>query len=298
MALITAPLACGDDKGGETETGGVTAMTVDTTQSTSTTATTTNEATGTTEDETTTTTASPTSTAPPTTSPTATTDDTTTGGGAGQFCQESCAGDADCTINGVDMGYTCQNNRCVDEGAKCSTDEQCNATISGWVVDCAAQAECMAGSACVDIGGGMGKCAIEPNDVVMCATLMMEDVMIDTIEGDMMVTVCGRTGARCEDEVCFDPCEANADCPAQGGHPTCNVGTGKCECASDDDCKGSGIAGYAVCNGGVCGCGQDSDCAGTMYSDKCYDGACGCSSVNACMSDALFDNTMKVCEGA
>ena len=122
--------------------------------------------------------------------------------------------------------------------------------------------------------------------------------MIDTIEGDMTVTVCGKTGAKCEDEVCFDPCEANAECPAQGGHPICNVDTGRCECASDDDCKSSGVPGFAVCNGGVCGCGQDSDCAGTTNADKCHDGVCGCSSVDVCTGDSLFDNTMKVCEGA
>jgi hypothetical protein len=112
---------------------------------------------------------------------TATTDDTTTTGDAGQFCQETCAGDADCMINGVDMGYTCQDNRCVNDAFKCSSDAQCNATVSEWFLDCAAQADCMMGSKCVDVGGGVGKCAIEPNDFVMCATLMMEEIIIDTI---------------------------------------------------------------------------------------------------------------------
>ncbi|WAS91674.1 hypothetical protein [Nannocystis punicea] len=302
FVALLAPLACGDDKGGDTETSGVATETTQSSQPTQasqtmgatmagtegtegTAGTETSAATESSETETVPTTAGPTT-------------EGETNGGSGQFCQEECAGDADCTLGGVDMGYTCQNSRCVNESFKCSTDTQCNATISGWVLDCAAQADCMMGYACVNIGDGVGKCAIVPSDFIMCETLTQEQLMADPIEGGAQIAVCGKTGAKCENEVCFDPCEANTDCPAQGGHPVCNTGTGRCECGSDADCTASGFPGFAVCNAGVCGCGQDSDCAGTMYSDKCYDGTCGCSTVDVCQTAQAFDGTMKVCEGA
>ncbi|MDC0672659.1 hypothetical protein [Nannocystis radixulma] len=310
LALCAAPLACGDDKGGDTETSGVA------TQGTQTQATMASQTMGPTTDDTdagtateagtdtaasdtaaTDTAATETTVAPTTTMPPPTTTEDPTGAGSGQFCQEACAGDADCLIGGVDMGYTCQDNRCQNAASKCSADTQCNALFSGWVMDCAAQADCMMGYACVDIGDGVGKCAITPSDFIMCETLTMEEMMLDAIEGGMQITVCGKTGAKCDNEVCIDPCEANTDCPAQGGHPMCNVDTGRCECGSDADCAATGLSQFAVCNNGVCGCGQDSDCAGTMYSDKCFEGSCGCSSVDVCANPNVFDGTMKACEG-
>lgn len=304
LALCVAPLACGDDKGGDTDVTGVatqSTQTMGTTDGTDTGSATQSTTEGGTE-STATTAPDPTDTSPTSTTatPPTTTEDPTadpTGAGSGQFCQEACAGDADCMIGGVDMGFTCQDSRCISDAGKCSTDTQCNAVFSGWVMDCAAQADCTMGYACVDIGEGVGKCAITPNDFVTCETLTMEELMLDAIEGGMQLTVCGKTGAKCDNEICTDPCEANTDCPANGGHPVCNVGTGRCECGSDEDCAVIGMPQFATCNSGVCGCAQDTDCVGTMYSDKCFEGSCGCSTVDVCMNDSAFDGTTKVCEG-
>jgi len=310
LAVCAAPLACGDDKGGDTDATGVATQSTQSTQTMGATMNDTDTGSATqnttdggtdstaTEPDPTATETSPTTTPPTTTEdPTADPTEDPTAGGSGQYCQEACAGDADCMIGGVDMGYTCQDSRCVNAASKCSADTQCNALFSGWVMDCVAQADCMMGYACVDIGEGVGKCAITPNDFVMCETLTMEELMLDAIEGGMQLTVCGKTGAKCDNEVCIDPCEANTDCPAQGGHPVCNVDSGRCECGADADCAAIGAPQFATCNNGVCGCAQDTDCAGTMYSDKCFEGSCGCSTVDVCTNADVFDGTMKVCEG-
>lgn len=301
VALCAVP-ACGDDKGGDTETAGVSTQSTQTMGTTSAatddTASATEDTTSATEDTASTVTSPTTTTAPTTMGPTTnTTEDTTTGGPAGQYCQEACVGDADCMIGGVDMGWTCQDSRCTTDAGKCSTDTQCNALFSGWATDCAAQADCQMGFACVDIGEGMGKCAVTPSDFLMCETLMMEELQVPAIEGGMDIAVCGKTGAKCDNEVCTDPCESNAECPAQGGHPMCNAGTGKCECTSNEDCAATGLGYLTTCNNGVCGCGSDADCVTTMGSDKCFEGVCGCSTVDVCPAENAFDGTTKVCEG-
>lgn len=234
----------------------------------------------------------------PTDGMTTTPDPTDGGGGDGQFCQEQCAQDSDCTIGGMDMGYKCVDARCQMDVAGCTSDQQCTAQYSGWsFVPCAAQADCdLTMQICVDLGGGMGGCATPPSDFFMCETAMLVEVEVATIDG-MTATVCGAEGWVCQDSVCTNPCEADAECANLAGHPTCNTGSGVCECSSDADCAGSGIDGYAVCINGKCGCGADSDCVGAN-SDTCYDGSCGCSAVEVCTGPNSFGGTTKVCEGA
>lgn len=234
-----------------------------------------------------------------TTNPTTTNStDPTGGGGDAQFCQEQCAGDGDCTIMGMDQGFTCQDGRCTSDFGKCTTNEQCQAVFSGWVTECQDDAGCP-GQVCIDIGdAAAGRCATPPSDFIMCETLMQSEITAKKFMDGSDVTVCANTSSECHpDGYCWDPCEANTDCANVSGHPQCNTGTGACECASDDDCKNSGVDGFAVCNNGVCGCAADSDCAGLDYADKCYSGSCGCSVVDVCKSDQLFDGTTKVCEG-
>lgn len=237
---------------------------------------------------------------PPTTDPTtaATTSDATGGvPGGGEFCQESCQMDADCMAMMVDTGFKCVDSRCQGSSGGCADDNACRATYSGWAMTCASQAECP-GGACIDIGGGAGRCATVPSDFFMCESIMQTQIMMPAIEGGMDIAVCANTDYVCKDEACQNPCEDNLACAMAPGTPQCNVGTGACECTSDDDCKNSGMAGYAQCSEGKCGCAVDADCAGAPNADVCTkDGYCGCSSAAACTTKA-FDGTMSVCEGA
>jgi hypothetical protein len=297
VSILAAPsLAC-PSNGGESDSDTATATQGTTTQTQTTTDGTTTQ-TATTDGTTTQTATTDGTTNPTTTSPTTTDDTTTNGGGDGQFCQEACAGDADCTINGADAGFTCQDSRCTSDAGKCTTNEQCQATFSGWITDCQSDNDCP-GQVCIDVGNpDAGKCATPPSDFIMCETLMQVEITAKSFADGSDVQVCANTSFECNaDGFCENPCEANADCSMIPGHPQCNTGTGKCECASDDDCKNSGTAGFAVCNGGVCGCGADSDCAGMDNADKCFEGSCGCSVVDVCMGANAFDGTMKVCEG-
>ncbi len=289
--------ACGDDKGTtDDSTGATTAATPATTTANATEtsgATATEASAGTTSEEQTT---SPTTTDPTTGMTSDPTEDPTAGGG-GNYCQEACTADGDCTFMGMPAGLTCKEGRCASDLASgCADDNACRVTFSGWVTTCATQAECP-GQACIDIGGGAGRCATVPSDFVMCETFMQKEIMLPAIEGGMDITVCANTDYVCEDMVCTNPCEDNLSCAMAAGHPQCNVGTGDCECTSDDDCKNSGVMGYAVCKQGTCGCGVDADCAGVPNADVCTkDGFCGCSDASVCTTKS-FDGTMSVCEG-
>ncbi len=294
--------ACGDN-GGTTDTD----STAGTTTTNATPGTSTDPTPGTSTDPTATnptttepTTTNPTTTEPTTTSPTTTdpTEDPTSGAG-GNFCQEACTVDADCTAMGTDIGFKCNDGRCGGAASGCTDDAACQATVSGWVTTCASQADCMATmQQCVDIGGGAGRCATGPSDFLTCEQIMQSEVMLPAIEGGMDLTVCANTDFVCKDEVCQNPCEDNLECATFPGHPQCDVPSGKCECTSDDDCKNSGVAGFAACNEGTCGCAVDADCADAANADVCTkDGFCGCSDATVCTTKT-FDGTMSVCEGA
>jgi len=292
--------ACGDDKGTTDDSTGTTTATTPATTTATTPATATATATetggatmteasvGTTSDEQTTT---------PTTGMTSDPTEDPTSGPSGSFCQEQCTADEDCTFMGMPSGLTCKEGRCAgDAPSGCADDNACRATFSGWVTTCATQAECP-GQACVDIGGGAGRCATVPSEFVMCETFMQKEIQIPAIEGGMDLTVCANTDFVCEDMACRNPCEDNLSCAMAAGHPQCNAGTGNCECTSDDDCKNSGVAGFATCKDGTCGCGVDADCEGAPNADVCTkDGFCGCSDASACTTKA-FDGTVSVCEG-
>lgn len=251
-------------------------------------------------------------TAGPTTDPT----ETTGGGDSGMFCQDICSADADCKVGGTDLGFTCVDSTCTPPG--CESDGQCQAMFSGWT-PCAAQADCMMGTLCIDAGSDTGYCAYTPSDIIMCSTLLQSEVMYPPIEGGDPMTVCASTGFACDAETksCVSHCSSDADC-MDASMPVCNMGTGACECGSNEDCLSGGIAGQTTCTDGVCGCGSDADCvgnpggskcaslgfcgcasdqecAGKPNADTCYDGACGCSSDMNCTMP-LFDNTQSVCK--
>ena len=307
VCALVFTAACGDDKNTTDESTGSTPATTTATVTEASGATMTEASAGTTSDEQST---SPTTN--PTTNPTiatmtnasepttgTTTDPTEdpTSGPSGSFCQEQCTADMDCTVVGMPSSLTCKDSRCTGDAPDgCADDNACRATFSGWMTTCATQAECP-GQACIDIGGGAGRCALVPNDFVMCATFMFKEIQMPVIEGGMEVTVCANTDYVCEDMVCTNPCEDNLSCAMVSGHPQCDAGTGDCVCTSDDDCKNSDVPGFAVCKDGRCGCGVDADCMGAFNADVCTkDGFCGCSDASVCTMKA-FDGTMSVCEG-
>lgn len=179
--------------------------------------------------------------------------------GGAMVCQHTCAADADCTIGGADIGFTCQGGSCAGEaGDACTENAECVATLSGWVVPCAAAADCP-GQVCVDVGGGEGACATEPSDFFMCDSVPgFSELMVDDIDGNA-VTVCGNGNAECQDGACFSPCQSDDDCFA--GALTCNA-DGTCGCSSDDQCAAIPMAGLDTCEGGSCiaTCAADRDC--------------------------------------
>ncbi len=231
----------------------------------------------------------------PTTTPTSDPTADPTAGLDGKFCQEQCTVTDDCKVNGVDTGLTCTAGRCGGGATGCEDNNDCQVLFSGWITTCATQAECP-GQACVDIGGGAGRCAAVPSDFLTCEMLMQTEIMMPPIEGGADVTVCANTDYTCKDGACQNPCEANTDCALLPGYPQCNVGTGNCECTSDDDCKATMSPAASVCTDGVCGCGTDEDCAGAANADVCNSGFCGCSDASVCTTKG-FDGTMSVCEG-
>lgn len=258
-----------------------------------------------------------TSTDPTTAGPTTDPTETTSGGNDGMFCADTCRADMDCTLNGMDLGYTCVDGTCTPPG--CEFDGQCHATYSGWL-PCASQAACvLPGQVCVDVGGGNGYCATPPSDVLPCEAIGQAEVMYPALEGGEQTTVCANTSASCDTDtkMCVVKCAADTDC-MQPAYPVCDVDSGACECGTDEDCLSGGVPGQTTCTDGKCGCGSDDDCVGNLAgskctdsglcgcasdqecagnpnSDTCYDGFCGCSSDAVCTTP-VFDGTMTSCK--
>lgn len=288
FSLLLSLSGCGDDSGDTSGTA--------TTDASGTATTTDASGTATTTAGTDTATTTETSTTADTTSTTGTASDSdgtgSTGDGDGGFCQEQCMNDGDCTVSGVDSGFVCERGRCVGSGDGCSGDDECVAQLSGWVVVCESQIECP-GQVCVDIGGGEGRCATAPSDVVPCETLLQEEAEYPPIEGGEPLTVCAQTAAECRDGACRLACTSDAACVSPSA-PVCDVESGDCVCATDAHCEG--VPGASVCVEGRCQCSGDADCEDVDNGDVCSDGACGCSSVRACGGDPVFDGTEQVCE--
>ncbi len=238
-------------------------------------------------------------------------------------CAEECTEDGDCTIGGMDMGYTCEDNRCFKEPPPgCEADAECVAQAQGWFkadsngdflpdAPCTADGPtppdtCPMGEVCcaatqICVVGGY--CATAPSMFVMCSTLMGVDVMTMKVDGTTAITVCGK-GENAEDAtcntdtgVCRNPCNADSDC-LDPRHPTCNDTSGDCDC-SGTSCE-MGTTGGDVCLdsgdlSGKCGCENDDDCRGTGL-NKCTDGVCGCADATVCPDMTVFGGTEYVCE--
>ncbi|MCA9657321.1 MAG: hypothetical protein KC486_03185 [Myxococcales bacterium] len=220
----------------------------------------------------------------------------TQGPNAADRCLEACEVDGDCEVNGLDVGFNCVDSRCVRDEPACVSNGQCVATTSGWLAECASQDDCLTG-ACVDIGGGEGRCATEPTTLTPCALLLLEELLYPPIEGGEDVAVCGRGAAICEEDgSCGFACSSDAQCLSPSA-PACDPDSGACECTSDDDC--ADVPGASICLAGSCGCATDADCEDVDNADTCQEnGVCGCSSVDACTDERAFDGTDFVCAPA
>ncbi len=268
-ALVVVGFGCGGQGGSNDTTTGTQADTEATSMPTST--------------------AMSTSTATPTSG---TTMEPTTGGpDKGMFCADQCMVDADCLLGGDDFFYSCKDNLCVPDG--CVIDSDCVVSASFWNRECAVQADCLEFQEfCIDIGGGVGRCAI-PSDGIGCDPFV--EVMYPPIEGGASVVVCGNLDYRCKDGSCFDPCESDDEC-FSASQPVCNKDTAVCNCRNDADCQLSPELGLPVCINGQCGCATDADCMRQDNNvDRCYEGTCGCSSAAVC-GEPFFDGSTVVCQ--
>jgi hypothetical protein len=192
----------------------------------------------------------------------------------------------------MDIGFRCITGVC--RPPPCSDDAACILTLGGWTSPCTEQAACSEGHACVDVGGGEGRCATTPSMDLQCIDLGLDERMLPAIEGDMNLTVCGVTTASCDAGTCRSPCTSDATCPAQLGHPTCEQATGECICTKDRDCQDTMKPGLIACLDGRCGCRSDMDCTGGTNVDTCIAGACGCSETATC-SVQIYDGAVQVC---
>ena len=203
-----------------------------------------------------------------------TADDTSDDSPGGMACAEQCTADDQCTLMGMDLGFTCSTNSgfCI---SACADDAACQATGSGWTAQpCAASADCLSPDAiCVDYGGEMGGCATPPSKALPCSTLMQEEVMINDVDGNE-VTVCASTALTCQDfdgdMVCAGEAVeftcADLMCPDP---LTCDDADPACTCASDDDCAAAGDPYGPTCHAdGFCyrSCEGDADCEGLTTS--------------------------------
>jgi hypothetical protein len=206
-----------------------------------------------------------------------------------------CSSDADCMVGGTDLDWICIDNQC-GLSPLCTSDDECVATESGWVSGqpcTAGGGECEAiMQVCLDIDGG--HCATAPSDSLGCEELHMVEMIVPDIDGND-ATVCGKPDAVCTERgVCFSPCTSNEECSTV--YPSCNLGTGLCECTSDADCQNAMFPASSVCISGACGCGSDQECLDSSLGDMCVDGHCRCSSDQACGESPIpFDGGVYSC---
>ncbi len=222
----------------------------------------------------------------------------TSGGSGPGSCVHRCRVDADCRIEGNDVGLVCEDSRCVAPGSGCVDDQDCIEALSGWFAQCTASLECeQLGQICVKVPDG-GRCATPPSEFITCAEMpgLVEMTVLD-IDGNSVI-VCGDPNAECNaDGVCFSRCKSDADCTDEA-YTRCDVGTGRCGCESDAACEGIGMAIHSVCHpNGNCGCGADQDCVDANLGDVCTaSGACGCSSDAVCGAvGPKYDGGAVVC---
>lgn len=215
------------------------------------------------------------------------------------ICLHRCDADADCLVDGADLGLTCVDRACTnpDTAAQCTDDAQCVAKLSGWDAGApctAGGAECHAGTqACIEVFGD-GHCVTVPDDFIRCETLLLTEVQLTDLDGHD-VTVCGNPNASCTDGGCLSPCHTDDDCHSPAW-PRCDPDSGRCGCGDDADCATLGLPTLSACVEGRCGCADGAACAEAGLGDACVSGTCTCTGDPACRgADNLFDGGQVAC---
>lgn len=223
----------------------------------------------------------------------------TSGGGGEAYCRHHCAVDADCVVQGHDVGLVCKDTQCQATAPQCTDDGACVALLSGWTTPCTSGGgECEQDmQVCVKVEGGAA-CATPPSDFFACDIVPdWSEVQAQDVDGNP-VTVCGNANGKCHpDGYCFTPCKSDGDCVPVA--PICDVPSGQCRCGTDADCANSGAAQASIClPNGACGCNADQQCVDGKTGDVCTSqGYCGCSGDAACAGYEFgFDGGTVTCD--
>ena len=167
-------------------------------------------------------------------------------------CAPLCDGEAACEV-----GARCIAGRCVRpaDRDRCAIDLECGVVRTF----CASAADCAEGEACVDPGGGDGRCALVPDPGVACATFGALELELAAIgAAGETLRVCVEAGARCAGGACVEPCATDAECTTPGA-PRCDGVAGECGCSSDADCVAPGAS---LCVAGTCVAEPEGACGG------------------------------------
>ena len=196
----------------------------------------------------------------------------------GPICTARCEVDEDCLSDGLDTGRTCSEQGFCEYA--CEEAEDCIPLLSAWMqLTCETNEACPTGP-CVDYGGELGGCAIDPPKGESCNALdaSLAEYEATDVEGNT-VTVCAVTGATCSPDV--------------HGSDTCQLLT----------CETEGCPEPLVCNeAGFCECATNLDCIEAGTGDTCSEGgfcAFGCTDAEECeavIGPPPFDGQVLVCE--
>lgn len=94
---------------------------------------------------------------------------------------------------------------------------------------------------------------------------------------------------------CATGCISNGDCSLLPSTPSCNVGTGDCECTSSTSCSANTPA-TPICVSGICqNCTLDAECSAVTPEEPiCTGGMCGCTTSATC---SLNTPATPICTG-
>lgn len=211
----------------------------------------------------------------PTGDPTGNMDDSSGGGSGAMFCQEQCEADADCMVMGTDTGMTCStnSNTCFSE---CSATIECQVPVyEGVNAECTANADCEAGSACIEYGDTDYCVVLE--ETTPCVAPSVAVTVSDVDEAD--ATVCGQD-SQCEENDLGDmTCSFNGEGP-------------------DSTCESLMCPDSLTCDDAAprCTCATAQDCIDAEWGDACTDGVCGCAGNDSCADRTpVFDGGTFVC---
>ena len=174
--------------------------------------------------------------------------------GGALACAPICDEDAECG-----PGTRCIAGRCVGWALRdrCTVDLECGSART----ICARDEDCAEGEACVDPGGGVGRCAWVTDSGLACDRFG-EELELPRVSGGAPARVCLDRSATCRGGSCSDECATDAECTRVGA-PHCDALIGECVCRTDADCVGPSAARCVegVCLGTASSCGSEAGAA-------------------------------------